>query len=80
MHFVECAPATMLAGRLRDRFHEAPIIQGVSERGLMQVWRNKDSSTHTVTVTSPQGGMCIVAAGEYLEPVEWELETAGDGT
>lgn len=64
-----CESRTMIMSYLSAEYAEKPVAMGVAENGgLIEVLSSRDGSTFTITVTSPGGQTCMVAAGK-----SWEL-------
>lgn len=66
---LECKPAAEGISILSQQYHEAPVAMGVARAGLMHMWASEDGSTWTITLTTPNGIMCLVTAGEGYEPL-----------
>lgn len=50
---------------LAGKYQEHIVALGVTNvGGLVEVFESKDGATWTITVTSPHGQTCLVAAGE----------------
>jgi len=73
-----CALSEVIRERLRDISREAPQVQGIQVDGrLLEIWRNHDGSTWSVTITAFSNGKkftCIMAHGTDFQPVIWFLE------
>ena len=62
-----CAPRELALSKLSETYGEERQIMGLNPQGVVEVFASDESGTWTITVTTPQGMMCIVAAGNaYL--------------
>ncbi|MEL6582449.1 MAG: hypothetical protein AAFQ36_01335 [Pseudomonadota bacterium] len=59
-----CAPRDTALNTLADKYGEVRRSMGLNKQGIVEVFSSDDSGSWTITVTTPQGMMCIVAAGE----------------
>ena len=65
LHLTQCHARDLLLQRLSDRFGEATVALGVTGTGsVVEVLTAPHGETWTITVTSPQGITCLLAAGE----------------
>jgi hypothetical protein len=56
---------------LAERYKEAPIALGlVSDGSQLEVFSTDNGATWTITVTSPDGTSCLVAAGQDWQSVK----------
>lgn len=63
-----CAPRALALNTLSQTYGEERQIMGLNSRGVVEVFASDSSGSWTITVTTPEGMMCIVAAGEaFLE-------------
>ena len=61
-----CYDAERLVTQLVNRYGEAPVAVGMGgDAGNFPVnlWINDEANTFTVTVTRPDGTMCMIASG-----------------
>jgi len=73
----QCAPRTAILAQLSDTYHESPIAQGLAPNGqLVEMFGASGSGTWTITVTLPNGTMCLVSSGTDL--TTFDLPPAGD--
>ncbi len=67
-----CSPREGIVGRLAEKYGEAPVAMGVTNKGgLVEVLTTGDGGTWTIIVSMPNGTSCMVAAGEgwrFLQP------------
>jgi hypothetical protein len=62
-----CAPRDHAINQLSERYGEQRQFMGLNLHGVVEVFASDTTGTWTITVTTPQGVTCIVAAGEnYL--------------
>ena len=60
-----CSPRTEVLGHLANKYGEAPVAIGVTNKGgLVEVLSTGDGNTWTIIVSMPNGTSCMVAAGE----------------
>lgn len=63
-----CAPRDVVIKNLAEKYGETRQVIGLDGRGnVMEVFGNVDSGSWTLTVTSPNGQVCMVAAGQQFE-------------
>lgn len=61
-----CLPTPQVHAELADKYHEARIIAGLSNRGaILELWAS-EGGTWTALVTRPDGMSCIVDAGQGI--------------
>jgi hypothetical protein len=66
-----CADREAMAGRLAAGWHETRQSVGLSASGaVLETYANPETGTWTITMTTPGGPTCIVAAGEAWEADE----------
>ena len=66
-----CATRAEALKNLSDKYSEAPIGMGVTNKGaVIEVLVSQDGVTWTIIITLPNGVSCMVASGE-----SWEYET-----
>ena len=62
---VTCRPRDFVLGQLAQRYNEAPVAVGLTNRGaLVEVLTTPDGKTWTIIISSPDGMSCLVEAGE----------------
>ena len=64
-----CLPHQAMTEGLEAGFGETSQVQAMSLGQLVQIFANRETGTWTFVVTSPNGGACIVAEGDYYEYV-----------
>lgn len=73
-----CAPRESVVDHLSGKFGESRQVIGLSGGEMvMELFASDDTGTWTITVTSPDGRMCIVAAGKSYEAVNEALRPTG---
>lgn len=72
-----CGSRTMILSQLEEKYREAPIAQGLAPGGhLVEMFGAGPGGTWTVTITAPNGMMCLLTSGTDLEVLE--LPAQGD--
>lgn len=62
---VACDERDIVMAVLAEKYKEAPVAAGITNSGgLVEVFKTEGFGTWTITVTSPEGLMCLIAAGE----------------
>ncbi len=71
-----CGPRAGVVKMLLEKYAEAPVGRGVTNRGaLIEIFATSSGSTWSFMLTTPAGLSCLYDAGEnwrVLEP-EWPL-------
>lgn len=74
----QCGPRDQVVERLNQKYGETRRSIGLAGAGaVMEVYASDDTGSWTITVTLPDGRMCLVAAGHGFEPVDDPLPAAG---
>lgn len=61
----QCGPREAAMTQLEENYDEIPVGMGVTNTGgLVELLQSRDEETWTITVTTPDGMTCLVAAGE----------------
>ncbi|MCK0126730.1 hypothetical protein MWU76_20230 [Gelidibacter sp. F2691] len=69
-----CADRTAVMQRLTETYGETRQSIGLaSDRQVVEVFASPESGTWTITVTTPQGVTCLIAAGRGYEQLNEEL-------
>ncbi|MCK0142727.1 hypothetical protein [Aliiroseovarius sp. F20344] len=72
-----CAERSDVVHRLAETFGETRQSIGLaSDRQVVEVYASPETGTWTITVTTPQGVTCLVAAGRGFERVDEDLTPA----
>lgn len=73
-----CAPRDTVLGHLSERFGEGRRAIGlVGQNQVMELFASSETGTWTITVTLPDGRMCLVVAGQAFESVSEAAAPAG---
>ena len=74
---LKCKPRPEALQTLGQQYGEAPTGMGLSDKnpldgkqGVVELYLS-DKGTFTITLTLPNGMMCLVISGENWEDVEW---------
>lgn len=60
--------------RLASKYQEAPVSIGLAANGsIIEVFATRDGKTFTISLTTPEGMMCMMAAGENWESIPFKL-------
>lgn len=74
-----CAAHDAVVARLAERYGETRRSVGIAQNSaLVEVFASAETGTWTITVTTPNGPTCLVAAGGSFEAVEEELPATGN--
>lgn len=77
----QCGTRDTVVATLAERYGETRRSMGVAaNNAVMEVFASTDSGTWTITVTMPDGMMCLVASGEGFELMADELPAKGKRT
>lgn len=65
-----CAPREIIVGRLADKYGETRQSMGLNQNnGVVELFASQETGTWTITVTMPNGMMCLMAAGQ-----DWQAD------
>lgn len=74
-----CAARPLVIQRLMGTYGETRHSIGMDARGVMvEVWANTVTGTFTVTITGPDGLMCLMMDGDGHERLAEALPPKGD--
>lgn len=74
-----CGPRDAVLAHLAAKYGETRQSIGMAANGqVMEVFANTDSGSWTVTVTTPQGMICMLASGEGFEHAPQEPAPQGE--
>ncbi|MES2665921.1 MAG: hypothetical protein V4712_07455 [Pseudomonadota bacterium] len=74
----QCGPRDAVLATLADKYRETRQGIGIaSNNSVMELFASAASGTWTITVTMPDGAMCLVASGEGFEAVAEDLPAKG---
>jgi hypothetical protein len=69
----QCTHRQIMASVLKERFQESPVAAGISEAGaLVEIWATSDGQGWTMTITRPDGQICMVVSGRA-----WQMPEPG---
>ena len=75
----QCDARDRVMALLADRYGETRRGIGTAGEGaVMELFAAEETGTWTITVTLPDGQMCLVASGARFEAVTEELPTRGE--
>jgi hypothetical protein len=75
----QCAKRDQVMDLLATKYGETRQGMGVADNSaVMEVFASGTTGTWTITVTSPNGTMCLVASGQGYEAMADELPAKGD--
>jgi hypothetical protein len=75
----QCAKRDQVMDLLATKYGETRQGMGVADNSsVMEVFASDDTGTWTITVSSPDGIMCLVASGQGYEAMVDELPAKGD--
>lgn len=74
----QCGNREAVVATLAERYGETRRSMGVAtNNAVMEVFASAESGTWTITVTLPDGTMCLVASGEGFEAMADPLPAKG---
>ncbi len=73
----QCGARDALVAILAERYGESLRSVGLAQNAVMEVYASLETGTWTIAVTTPDGTMCLVAAGQGFEEVEAPLPARG---
>lgn len=74
----QCGERATLTAHLAERYGETLQSAGLAQNAVMEVYASAETGTWTIAVTTVDGTMCLVAAGQGFETVEQELPAKGE--
>ena len=73
-----CGERALVVSRLAESYGETRQSVGLgSNNSVVELFASEDTGTWTITVTLPNGMMCLVASGQNYEEVDEELQPTG---
>lgn len=73
-----CGPRAQVIERLGRDYGESRRAIGLAgPSAVMEVYASADTGTWTITLTLPDGRMCLIAAGQGYEQVDDPLPASG---
>lgn len=73
-----CGPRDAVVADLASRYGETRQASGLGRNAVMELYASPRTGTWTLTVTTPDGTMCLVAAGEAFSGPAAPEAAAGD--
>jgi hypothetical protein len=74
----QCAKRDVVLLQLAERYGETRRGMGIAaNNSVMEVFAAPETGTWTITVTMPDGRMCLVASGQGFETMADELPAKG---
>ena len=73
----QCGARDALVAHLAERYGESRRALGLAPNAVMEVYASTESGTWTIAVTTPDGTMCLVAAGQGFETIDEPLPAKG---
>ncbi len=75
----QCGPRDKVLATLATKYDETRRGMGIAaNNSVMELFASAASGTWTITVTLPDGAMCLVASGEGFEPIAEDLPAKGE--
>lgn len=73
-----CGARKTVVDRLTSKYGESRQSIGMAPKGrVVEVFASQETGTWTITVTSPNGVMCLVASGQSYENLDEPVKPAG---
>lgn len=73
-----CGARETVVDRLSSKYGESRQSIGMATKGrVVEVYASNETGTWTITVTTPNGMMCLVASGQSYENVDEPAKPAG---
>jgi hypothetical protein len=74
-----CGTRDVMLDRLASHYGETRRGMGLgSDNGVMEMFASDDTGSWTITVTRPDGRMCLVASGDSYEQMMDPLQASED--
>jgi hypothetical protein len=74
----QCGARDAVITHLAERYGETRRSVGMAQNAVMEVYAATDTGTWTIAITTPDGMMCLVAAGQGYETVDEPLPAKGE--
>ncbi len=75
-----CGARDAVLNRLSTQYGETRRSMGLgANNGVVEIFASEETGTWTITITLPDGRMCLVAAGDSYEDTMDPLKTSGIG-
>jgi hypothetical protein len=76
---VPCVPREVMLRGLADQHGESRVGIGLAANGqVVEIWRNPDTGSWTITASTPAGVACMVASGEAFDDLDDPVPAAGE--
>ncbi len=73
-----CGARSALVDRLSSKYGESRQSIGMANKGrVIEVYASQVTGTWTITVTTPNGVMCLLASGQSYESLDEPAKPAG---
>jgi hypothetical protein len=73
----QCGKRDAVVMHLAERYGETRRSVGLAQNAMMEVYASAETGTWTIAITTPDGTMCLVAAGQGFETVEEQVPAKG---
>lgn len=75
----QCDSREAVTALLADRYNETRRAVGIAgQSAVMELYASTETGTWSITMTLPDGMMCLMASGSNYEAVTEELPAKGD--
>ena len=75
----QCGSREAVTALLADRYGETRRAVGIAgQAAVMELYASEETGTWSITMTMPDGIMCLMASGSNYETVAGELPARGD--
>jgi hypothetical protein len=75
----QCDSREAVTALLADRYNESRRAIGIAgQSAVMELFAANETGTWSITITLPDGQMCLMASGSNYEAVTEELPAKGD--
>ncbi|MCB6178518.1 hypothetical protein LHP98_10280 [Rhodobacter sp. Har01] len=74
----QCGPREAMVAQLAERYGETQQALGLASAAVMELFASAETGTWTLTLTSPDGTMCLMAAGQAFQASDAPKSAKGD--
>lgn len=74
----QCGPRDSVTAHLAERYGETRRAFGLAQNAVVEVFASTETGTWTIGVTTPDGRMCLVAAGQGYESEPEQTPAKGE--
>jgi hypothetical protein len=60
----QCGPRDAVSAHLAERYGETRRSTGLAQNTVVEVYASAETGSWTIAITTPDGRMCLVAAGQ----------------